>query len=231
MKPSELERALSQGRAWSREELGRLDPTLTRRLVWGQYDRGRVLRVFRLEADGARGVDGEALALGEGPVRLVHPSELSSADRAAWGDALAALSILQPIPQLARPVYAPAETDRGGDTLRGFPRREVGAERVRRVLEGGGWEPGEPDERLRVRFFTKRFEREAVVAVLCLSPGLAPNGDGAAQTPTEAFFTHRAPGGLSVAQAPRLPLDDVPPGVLSEVLFELGGLEARDTIP
>ncbi|HBQ10009.1 MAG TPA: hypothetical protein DEF51_02065, partial [Myxococcales bacterium] len=142
----------------------------------------------------------------------------------------AALSILQPIPQLARPVHALSEMDGAGDALVEFPRRQVHPDRVRRVLAGAGWEAGEPDERLRVAYFFKRFARADLVAVIRIEPGLSPSG-AAPQTPVEAFFMARAPGGLTVVQAPRLPLREVPAAVVSEVLFELGGLEARDTQP
>lgn len=228
--PSELERALSTGRVWTREELDALGADLTRRLLWAQYDGARVERVFRLEAEGPRGLAEEPVALDAGPIRLVHPGELDPIARAAWGDALAALSILQPIPQLARPVHALSEMDGAGDALVEFPRRQVHPDRVRRVLAGAGWEAGEPDERLRVAYFFKRFARADLVAVIRIEPGLSPSG-AAPQTPVEAFFMARAPGGLTVVQAPRLPLREVPAAVVSEVLFELGGLEARDTQP
>ncbi|MEQ8892354.1 MAG: DUF4132 domain-containing protein [Sandaracinaceae bacterium] len=196
MLPSELERALSTGRVWTREELDALGADLTRRLLWAQYDGARVERVFRLEAEGPRGLAEEPVALDAGPIRLVHPGELDPIARAAWGDALAALSILQPIPQLARPVHALSEINGAGDALVEFPRRQVHPDRVRRVLAGAGWEAGEPDERLRVAYFFKRFARADLVAVIRIEPGLSPSG-AAPQTPVEAFFMARAPGGLT----------------------------------
>lgn len=229
MDARELERALSTQREWT-VDAWRVavegDPAtraLARRLLWGAYDDAQRLRAaFRVEEDG-RWCDERDRTVEAAPtdrIRLVHPLELDAGARARWGDVFAELELIAPFPQLSR-ATAPRD-DPGADALRDFPRRPASVARLRRVLGSGGWVPGEPDDRVHVRFFWKAFPRAGLVAVARLEPGFDATGrHGGAQTVREVYFTARRPGGLSVDAAPRARLSEVPAVPLGEALHDL----------
>jgi hypothetical protein len=125
-----LETAMLKGRTWSTEEFRRyfaehaLTGHLARRLVWLAGDTG-----FRIAEDGSfSDADDEAFALAEDAVvRLAHPAHLG--DRLAdWAELFADYEILQPFPQLARPVHAFTDRDLATGRLERFegPTVEVG---------------------------------------------------------------------------------------------------------
>ncbi|MEV3937120.1 DUF4132 domain-containing protein [Glycomyces sp. NPDC049804] len=106
-----LERAMVQGRTWTPAEFDEhfvqhpLVWHLARRLVW-IADHGPTRTAFRLAEDkGCSDVDENEFALpADAAVRLAHPAILDDVD--AWAEILADYEVLQPFPQLARPVMA-----------------------------------------------------------------------------------------------------------------------------
>jgi hypothetical protein len=106
-----LERAMVQGRTWTPAEFDEhfvqhpLVWHLARRLVW-IAEHGTARTAFRLAEDkGCSDVDENEFALpADAAVRLAHPAILDDVD--AWAEILADYEILQPFPQLARPVMA-----------------------------------------------------------------------------------------------------------------------------
>lgn len=224
-----LERALSTGRAFSLADFAHqlvdhpLLRPLVRGLVWVAIEEGGARTAFLVEDDGRfTGVMQEDLRIStRARIALAHPIELGEAALAAWGDRLAEAELVQPFPQLARAIVRPADV--AGDTLVAVPRGALPAADLARELEARGWVRGEPDERVRVRCFHKAFVAAGVHAVLVVEPGLAPR-DPAPQAPREAFFLRRAPGGVTFAAEPRIPLAEVSPIALSEVLHDLGAL-------
>jgi hypothetical protein len=71
-------------------------------VLWGAYERDKLAFAFALD-DGAIDVRGKPLELPlDATYGVVHPAELSDAERAAWAKRLPS----QPFPQLAREVFA-----------------------------------------------------------------------------------------------------------------------------
>ena len=225
-----LEHALSSGRDWTVDDWNRLlrrHPLmrhLTRRLVWAQHDdAGALVRSFRVdEEDALTDEHDEPTELDPAlRIRLAHPVELGAATRAAWGELFSDYELLPPFAQLARPVYGAHAEDADGDTIHRFPARAVELGPLHGRLSRCGWIKGEPDDYVRVRYFTKRFDRAGLWAVLRLEPGMHPAGyDNEPQTATEIYFFEVAPGGLSYGSKRRVPLAKVPPTALSEVLHD-----------
>ncbi|MCB9592596.1 MAG: DUF4132 domain-containing protein [Sandaracinaceae bacterium] len=216
-----LERALSTGRDWSvadwRHQLvdHPLLRHLARGLVWTADG-----HAFLVEDDGSLAdVDQETLTLdARARVSLAHPVEMDDAALAAWGERLSDAEAVQPFAQLARPVVRPGELP--GDTVSAALAELVDEASLLAAAAARGWVRGEPDERMRVRYFHKPFARPEVYAVLVIAPGL-----GRAASPqrvVEAFFVGRPPGGVTFESAPRVSLDRVSPVALSEVLYDLG---------
>jgi hypothetical protein len=112
-----LERAMVQGRTWTPAEFDEhfvqhpLVWHLARRLVW-IAEAGGERTAFRLAEDkGCTDVDEDEYALpANAAVRLAHPA-IMGAEVDAWAEILADYEILQPFPQLGRPVHAFTEEE------------------------------------------------------------------------------------------------------------------------
>ncbi|MFG3341478.1 DUF4132 domain-containing protein [Glycomyces sp. NPDC048151] len=126
-----LERAMVQGRTWTPAEFDEhfvqhpLVWHLARRLVWIAEAEG-TRTAFRLAEDkGCTDVEEDAFALpADAVVRLAHPAIMGS-EVDAWGEILADYEILQPFPQLGRPVMAFTEEELATGRLARFEGVEV----------------------------------------------------------------------------------------------------------
>jgi hypothetical protein len=139
---SRIERAMCQGRAigaevfldryarhpWTRH--------LASRLVWGLADTPEAL--FRVAEDGTLAdVDDDRYELpATAAVLVCHPLDLAPEALASWAQVFADYEILQPFPQLARPVFRLADTP---DPLAGQRGKTVTYGQLR-GLEARGWE-------------------------------------------------------------------------------------------
>lgn len=94
---------------------------LVRRLLWGEYDGRRLVRALRIAEDGsfADRHDNTADVPGDTPLAIVHPADLGP-DLAAWSQIFADYEILQPFPQVNRPLVALTEEQRAATSLAGF---------------------------------------------------------------------------------------------------------------
>ncbi|GLW57003.1 hypothetical protein Kpho01_50140 [Kitasatospora phosalacinea] len=144
-----LRDAMVAERSWSAGEftdlllahpvLGRL----VRRLLWTADG-----AAFRIAEDGScADARDEAFALpGDATVRLVHPLHLTAADLAAWRELLADYEVIQPFPQLERPVLELSQDEADGHRLHRFEGRTVPVWRLL-ALAKHGWRHDETDYR------------------------------------------------------------------------------------
>ncbi|GAA2431708.1 hypothetical protein GCM10010191_51950 [Actinomadura vinacea] len=141
-----MERAMTEQRRWSTDDFRRLfvgHPLLwhiVRRVVW-LHD-GTAFRVAedRTFAD----VDDKAVPLEAGEVQIAHPVHLGESV-AAWSEVFADYEIVQPFPQLGRPVDAFTDEERAGARLDRVRDVVVGVGKVL-GLERQGWERGAPQD-------------------------------------------------------------------------------------
>ncbi|MBZ0120161.1 MAG: DUF4132 domain-containing protein, partial [Sandaracinaceae bacterium] len=100
---------------------------VARRLVW----RSEAGATFRVAEDGTLADEHDAtFELGGARwVRVAHPLELEQAARERWIERFADYEILQPYPQLERPVHRASEVDLGAYAGRTFARPEELARR------------------------------------------------------------------------------------------------------
>lgn len=138
-----LEQALGKGRRWRIEDFQLLlagHPLLghlVRRLLWAVYGEERVEHVFRVAEDGSLAdlddrpflIPNQAKVM----VGLVHPLE---ANLAPWASVFADYQIVQPFPQIQRPVFPGPAPD--------LPGRKARPGRILR-LEKRGWQRGETE--------------------------------------------------------------------------------------
>jgi Domain of unknown function (DUF4132) len=225
-----LEQALVEGRRWSRAEFETflvrhpLLSILARRLLWlGHDETGRRLFAFRLTEEGEfTDCQDRAVALAGGvAVSLAHPLLLEEPERAAWGELFADYEIVPPFPQLSRSVHRLNSDETGLSALTRFAGRGLSGPRLVSVLESRGWRRGHPGEDACVHYHCRSFPGAAITARLDYREGIPLGGIGEAGEQTlgnVAFLS-----GLGGNQKP-LPLGQVSPLIVSEVLADLVGL-------
>ena len=112
---------------------------LTRRIVWATYDtEGRLLRTFRVAEDGtlADAQDNDfQLADGE-RVGIPHPV---TAELRSWGEVFADYELLQPFPQMNRPIFRPTEKERDAQSTDRFHGTVVPAGALFGMSKWGWW--------------------------------------------------------------------------------------------
>ncbi|WP_205325694.1 DUF4132 domain-containing protein [Glycomyces sp. YM15] len=144
-----LERAMVRGRTWTPAEFEEhfvqhpLVWHLARRLVWAAETDG-TRTAFRLAEDkGCTDVEENEFAIPEhAAVRLAHPAIMGD-EVEAWAEILADYEILQPFPQLGRPVMAFTEEELQTGRLTRFEGITVPVGRLL-GLTSRGWERSAP---------------------------------------------------------------------------------------
>ncbi|MEW2355181.1 DUF4132 domain-containing protein [Spirillospora sp. NPDC029432] len=143
-----LEKAMVSGRGWTAEEFASLfvrHPLMwhiARRLVWSAGTATFRIAEDRTLADAAD----EAFTLpADARVTLPHPLNLSAEDLKTWSDVLADYEIVQPFPQLGRPVFTLADEEAKAERLTRFEGLTVHFGRIM-GLTGRGWELGQTED-------------------------------------------------------------------------------------
>ncbi len=146
-----LERAMVGGRTWTGAEFAEFlvgHPLLVhvvRRLVWVVLSgSGAVTGSFRVAEDRSLSdVDDEVHALSaDAVVAVAHPVRLGDSTT-AWAEVFADYEILQPFPQLGRPVHVLTEAERAGSRLTRFEGVVLPTTRVLSLVRLG-WQRGAP---------------------------------------------------------------------------------------
>ncbi|MGW5051964.1 DUF4132 domain-containing protein [Actinokineospora sp. NPDC004072] len=144
-----LEQAMVAQRRWSGQEFTDLfvkHPLLwhvVRRLVWAVY--GETTTGFRVAEDRTLAdVDDEPFTLpADAQVGVAHPLHLGES-LPAWAELFADYEILQPFPQLGRPIHALTDDERKAGLTR-FDGAKVSTGRVLTLVRRG-WQRGEPQD-------------------------------------------------------------------------------------
>ncbi|GAA2696416.1 MULTISPECIES: DUF4132 domain-containing protein [Actinosynnema] len=218
-----LEKAMLAGRSWSAEEFTTLfagHPLvwhLARRLVW-ITEAGLA---FRLAEDRTLGdVDENPVELGaDERVALAHPMRLGD-DLEAWAELLADYEVLQPFPQLGRPVHRLTAEEARAFRLSRFEGLAVPYGKVFGLLNKG-WDQDASDGG--VVDWVQRPLPDGRAVVVGLDPGVPRGYDYSEldQKTTEVWITDHEPGSWR-AQSHRF--GTVDPVAMSEVLGDLVGL-------
>ncbi|WP_218009822.1 DUF4132 domain-containing protein [Actinomadura kijaniata] len=220
-----LERAMVTGRRWTAEEFRThvvehpLIRHLARRLVW-QADG----TAFRVAEDGTLAdVDDDAFDLpGTAPVHLPHPIHLGD-DLKAWAEVFADYEILQPFPQLGRPVHALTDTERDGTRLPRFEGVTVPTGLVL-GLERRGWVRGPALDAGFERWISKPVA-DGLHVVANLEPGVHVSHLASAPRQTiHHLWLGTAPDDHYDAGPLERPFAALDPVTASEVLADLADL-------
>ncbi|MBO3739546.1 DUF4132 domain-containing protein [Actinoplanes flavus] len=222
-----LERAMVTNRRWSAADFRRLfidHPLIwhiVRRLVWVTFDAdGAPTGSFRVAEDRSLStVDDEATTPPDDAViGLAHPLHLGDAV-AAWGEVFADYEILQPFPQLARPVHTLTDQERTGTRLARFERLKVPTTKVL-GLERRGWRREAPQD-AGVQGAIEFVVAPGLEMVVELNPGIAIGAlDVFPDQELEHVYLHDGTSNRWRDEG-RLTLDRLDPVVASEILRDL----------
>jgi hypothetical protein len=203
-------------------------------LIWGGFDsQGKRLVTFRVteERDYAD-PDDNATKLGKvAAVGVVHPLELSDAERSRWGEVMSDYEIVSPFPQLGREVYS-LETGEGkADELKRFHELKLYAPTLVFTLEKLGWIRGEAMDAGCFDEHSKQFPAADVTAVVGYdgTVGMGYIDPDEMLTTKSVHFCPgmRAPSGYGWGSKKKLKLEKVPPIVISEVIADLQVLKSK----
>ncbi|MFB4295397.1 DUF4132 domain-containing protein [Actinomadura sp. NTSP31] len=199
---------------------------IARRLVWiagdGDGDEATAFRVAedRTFADAA---DDAFTLPTSSRVRIAHPLDLGGTVD-AWSRVLADYEITQPFPQLARPVHALTEDERGSGRLARFEGLKVPWGKVLGLVRLG-WERGEPQDAGGERWISRRVPGGRYV-VIGLYPGISVGAVDAAgdhQTLEDVWFATE-PADYSPRRGTPLTFGELDPVTASEILADLTAL-------
>lgn len=222
-----LERAMVDQRTWTADEFQTVLAShpllwhLVRRLVW-ITDQGVSFRLAEDRTLAGSG-DDEFTLPETAVVRVAHPADLQDTVE-AWGEVFADYEILQPFPQLSRPLHVLAS---GDDLLARIKKYCDTPYPIGRILglTKKGWVRGEPQDAGVECWITRPFP-DGGALVLSLDPGIAV---GAVDVFPEVSFTGMwfSPSGRGDWSAPKdaPPTFDVDPITISELLTELESLQ------
>ncbi|MEV6237399.1 DUF4132 domain-containing protein [Lentzea sp. NPDC051838] len=222
-----LERAMVNQRTWTAEEFDTVLAAhpllwhLVRRLVW-ITDEGVS---FRLAEDRtlANAEDDEFTLPENATVRVAHPVDLQGSP--AWGEVFADYEILQPFPQLGRPVHLITSQDDVLATLKKHCDVPLPIGKILGLTKKG-WVRGEPQD-AGVECWITRPIPSGGALVASLDPGIAV---GAVDVFPEVSFTEMwfSPNGDGDWSAPKdAPSTfDADPITISEIVSELESLRA-----
>jgi len=225
-----LRRSMVQGRRWSAEDwttwiLGHpLMVNYAQRLVWALHDAdGKVAATVRAAEDRTLvDLEDDEVPLGDHTVSLAHPAMLSADDRGAWSDHLADYEILQPFPQLGRPVHIPSEAEATAEALTRWASANIDARQLYESLLGRGWDrDGGYGQRIH---FMKHFPDKKLQAGVKMDPGYSAGGidwAGPQSLPKVWFASTEKGAAWDDESADLVPLDQVDPVVFSEVVVDV----------
>lgn len=111
--PILLERAMIDGRGWTRQQFEHfflkhhINSHFAQWLVWGAFDRDTLLKTFHVTSDlTLADMNHRGFMLPQGAqIGVIHPLYLSEDERDGWHRLLFDYEIIQPFPQILRPIY------------------------------------------------------------------------------------------------------------------------------
>jgi hypothetical protein len=228
-----LERAMVTGRDWTEAEFRALFEEhplmrrLARRLVWGEFDAAGALRTaFRIAEDGTfANVADEAFVVGAddkaATIRVVHPLILGT-DLPRWIELCHDYEIIQPFPQVGRPVFALTPAERQAGRLDRFCGARLPTDRFVALARGLGW-GHTPLWQAGAHAGTGRRVPGDRMLVVAIAPGYRTGrlADTPEQRITDIWLSPVDRYGHLAERAAALPLGELGPVLASEILADL----------
>ncbi|MFZ9737258.1 MAG: DUF4132 domain-containing protein, partial [Prochlorotrichaceae cyanobacterium] len=216
-----LERGMIEQRRWQRSEfetyvLGHpVLLNLAQRLIWGAYSptSTEFVTTFRITEDGTS-ADSEDEDIEVPPnleLGIVHPAEFTTAQRQQWGQLLSDYEIVPPFSQLARTVFTLLPEEQSQSSIQRFAGAEVPSMVAAAIFKSTGWEQ-------RSYHYFKPFPQSNLTAIVSFDSWgyTIPLG--------EIYFV---PGLSTTSGGAALPLLEISPVILSEVLRNIGAIASK----
>ncbi|MFC8722429.1 DUF4132 domain-containing protein [Kitasatospora sp. NPDC057198] len=189
-------------------------------------DRTAARTAFRIAEDGTfADVRDEPFDLpADAVVRLAHPALLGT-DLALWAELFTDYLVIQPFPQLGRPVSVLTPDERAADRLERFEERTAPAEALRALLRrGNGWAVSNPDQNGLRRLLYRRLPGGLRLSVT-FDPGLhhEPSSTRPEQTLREVWLGTR-PGAYRLRAGHQRPFAELDAVTACELLTDLAEL-------
>jgi predicted DNA-binding WGR domain protein len=229
-----LEQAMVTGRRWSAEEFDMLlvkHPLMThfsRWVIWACYDAGgKITHTFRVNDDQtlADANDDTFHLPAAAQIGLVHALQLDEGTKNAWGQVLGDYEIIQPFPQLGRPVFGLQPDEKASKIITRGKGKKVAAASMYGVFEKNGWQRDMPADAGGYSAHSKQFPAANVTAFAHYEPGMYVGGGMADMDDQEVTEVYFVPGMIAPdwwsGHTNQIPLPKVDPIVLSEVLRDL----------
>lgn len=195
---------------------------LVRSLVWAGYDTDETLRAtFRLTEDRtyADVVDEDFDLDKISKVGVLHPAQVSTDLRHQWGEVLSDYEIIPPFRQLSRTIFSLTPEELQAKEITRFQSQHVPLNIMGGILDSTGWQRSET--------YYKPFPRIHLSAVLLGSMGNIVYRYDDLEVITSCFFVPglEPKGKQDIGAA--VPLANIDPVVLSEVLRTLGAIASK----
>ncbi|WP_297739266.1 WGR and DUF4132 domain-containing protein [uncultured Tessaracoccus sp.] len=238
-----FENAMISGRRWEAADFETyiaphpLLRGLLSSVVWSIYDGESRVALGRIDEDGQLvDIDDEPVALDGRTLGIVHPVDLSEAERSSWASVQADYELVEAFPQLSRQVFTLPEDQRDELLLHGLPEGPLPAGKLIGGFKKFDWSRGEVLDAGVYVLYGKYFHAADVTAVIQFDPGMWVGGSPGEQN-DQAFDCayllagEQDPGVLDYGVDPRnkarldffsgmrhVPWSAVPRSVSSEVL-------------
>lgn len=236
-----LEQAMITGRRWKVDDFESLlvrHPLMThlaQKLIWAGFDaKGKRVTTFRIteERDFANPDDDGVSLAGAQTVGVVHPLELSEAEREQWGQVLGDYEIVAPFAQLGRELHSLETSERDDDDLKRYHGIKLPAPTLVFGLEKFGWLRGAALDGGCFDEHSKQFPAANVTAVVVYEGTVGMGyieADSILTIEHLKFYTGmREPSGYNWSRKDEpIKLRDVPPIVLSEVMADMQVLKSK----
>ncbi len=162
-------------------------------------------------------------------VGIVHPLQLTAADRGAWGELLSDYEIVQPFAQLGRPTYALAPDELQATEITRFKDIAIPVKALVFTLDKLGWTRGIPMDGGVFDGHSRPFVGANVTAVVQYEGVPVGYYEGWGDQKLERCYFVRGNTGPQGYRTPNdaLPLAEIDPVVVSEVLHDLSIVAAK----
>ena len=236
---TKLEQALVTGRRWTFSEFEMyllkhpLMCHLVRPLVWAGYDsEGKMVKTFRVAEDNqcSDEYDKNTEIAGLHEIGLVHPLNCPLDLLGRWGELLTDYEIVPPFPQLGRATFALTSEEKDKSSIDRFNEFSIPAIAVPSTLERLGWSRGLPISHGYYHCHSKQFYGANLTVAVEYDDGIQMQMalESEPQHLSGCFFLsgiHKPAESFDLRAA--IPLKDVDPVVLSEVLSDLSLLTSK----
>jgi len=226
-----LEQSMVTCRSWTREEFESLllnHPLMTnlmRMVVWAAFDKDlKLMRTFRVMEDKSFSDENDRQTTIDGARRIaiIHPYNMTDDEKSKWGEIFTDYEISPLFPQIGRPIYTLDPNEMNTTKLARFSEVSLPAPSVPGTLERLGWWRGPAEDGGVYSYHYKHFYDSNISAVATYEPGIPmqimQGWDD--QRIESCFFVPVLFKGYWHPAQP-MPLNKVPPIIVSEVLYDL----------